>query len=120
MDGEAVGEDVEATTNVAVPEMPLEQSIDGWYVPWVMLVGRSTVVANSPAWVEGCIGICWDNPIVVPNSVADVADDPQVTMNVTLAPGVAVDGVTPITGPDANAGAAVSTTAPVSVSAAPT
>jgi hypothetical protein len=85
-----------------------------------MLVGRSTVAAKSPAWADGCIGICWDNPIVVPNSVADVADEPQATVNVTLVPGVAVDGVTAITGPDANAGAAVSTTAPVSVSAAPT
>lgn len=84
-----------------------------------MLVGRSTVVANSPARVDGCIGICWGNPSVVPNSVADVADDPQVTVNVTLAPGAAVDGITPITGPDANAGAAVSTTAPASVSATP-
>jgi hypothetical protein len=84
-----------------------------------MLDGRSTVVANSPAWVDGCIGICWGSPSVVPNSVADVADDPQLTVNVTLAPGVAVDGVTPITGPDANAGAAVSTTVPASVSAAP-
>jgi hypothetical protein len=85
-----------------------------------MLVGRSTVVAKSPAWVEGCIGICADNPMVVPNSVAEVADDPQAAVNVTLAPGVAVDGVTPITGPEANAGAAVSTTAPATVSAAPT
>ena len=84
-----------------------------------MLLGRSTVVANSPACVDGCIGICADNPIVVPNNVADVAEDPQFTVNVTLAPGVAVDGVTPITGPDANAGAAVRTTAPASVSAAP-
>jgi hypothetical protein len=84
-----------------------------------MLVGRCTVVANSPAWVDGCIGICSDNPSVVPNSVADEADDPQVTVNVTLAPGVAVDGVTPVAGPDANAGAAVSTTAPATVTAAP-
>jgi len=84
-----------------------------------MLVGRSTVVAKSPAWAEGCIGICADNPIVVPNSVADVAVDPQATVNVTLDPGVAVDGVTPITGPDANAGAAASITAPATVSATP-
>lgn len=118
---EGVAEGVAAgwTTSVAVPELPFEQSMDGLYVPGAMFFGRSTVVLKPPASVDACIGICADSPSVAPNKVADVAEEPQVTLNVTLAPGVAVDGVTSIGGTDANAGAAVSTTAPASVSAAP-
>jgi hypothetical protein len=119
LDGVAEALAVASTTSVAVPEFPFEQSMDGLYVPGVMFFGRPTVVAKPPASVDACIGICSGSPSVAPNKVADVAEEPQVTLNVTRAPGGAVDGVTSIGGTDAKAGAAVSTTAPASVNAAP-
>jgi len=74
-------------------------------MPGLMLAGSSTVVTNSPACVDLSIGICSESPSVVPNSVAEVAPDPQVIAKVTPVPGAATDGVTSMTGSAAKAAA---------------
>src|SRR6202000_914996 len=94
------------TVRAAVPDTPLSQSMDGEKSPGLRSAGGSPVPPHSPISVAESIGICSGRPSVVPNSVAEVEPVPQVIAKVTLAPGVAVDGVTSMTGLAANAGPA--------------
>ena len=94
------------TVMFAGPDVPLGvQSTDGEYSPGAMLAGSFTVVANPLApGMDPVIGICGFSPSVVPYSVAETDPEGQVTLKVTLSPGVAVDGDTLTGGPCAKAG----------------
>src|SRR6266849_5667699 len=61
----------------------------GRYVPRAMLTGSMTVTLKTPIVATGtaCMGICADSPRVVPNNVAEVADEPQCTSNSVAVPG---------------------------------
>lgn len=90
----------------AEPDGPLGlQSTDGEYRPGLMLAGRFTVAANWLApGIDPVMGICAFRPSVVPSSVAESDPEGQVTLTVTLSPGVAVDGDTSTGSPSAKAG----------------
>src|SRR5215471_5994887 len=82
-----------------------------------MLTGSDTVTRKSPVVATGtwCIGICLENPRTPPNSVAEVADEPQRTCNLVEVPGADGFGVTLILGTcDAMAGVAPTSIRPTS------